>query len=289
MKINIAFLGGNKLFNLRRDFLLALKYGLHDLGHDVWLSHQQINADRLNILVGAHFIPKENQLAILQSGARYIVVNTEVIRNGMLNFDPAKTDFQGGFLPLLRGGVAVWDVIMDNLSEYAAHGLEARFLRWGWHPKLEEIDTARSKDIDFYFFGSMSERRTALMNGLIQRGFRGIADGECPYFLRNDRIERARVQLNIAQNAVYTHVNSFRLCYLANNRCATLSEKENDPAGYLELASITRDASIEAYAEGVAALLAGDAWRREGERAYQIFRRHPMREGLERALDGLDG
>ena len=287
MKFNLAYFGPEPIFHLRRDFLLATKLGLEDLGHDVTLAGRQVDTGRFNLLVGAYFLSTADMRHVDASGIRFAHVNTEVIAQDMLNFQPQKTDFLGGYLPSMKAGRFVWDVILDNLAEHRRYGVNAHFMRWGWHPKMEDIEHRREKDLDFYFFGLMSERRARIVRALTERGFVGFADGSCPYFLRNDRIARAKVQLNIVQDAKYTHVNSFRICYLANNRCAIVSEAENDPAGYLELATVV--GKPEEIGDAMAGLCAGDAWRRAGEAAYEKFRRVEMARCLEELLDASFG
>jgi hypothetical protein len=282
LKFNIAFFGPEAVFHLRRDFILATKYGLESLGHDVTLSGLQLDSARFNLLLGAYFLHTPELKQIDASGIRFAHVNTEVIAGDMLNHNPLKTDFMGGYLPSMRAGSFVWDVIQDNLAEHGRYGTRAHFMRWGWLPQLEDIP-AREKDFDFYFFGMMSPRRTAILNQLVARGFSGLADGSCPYFLRNDHIARARVNLNLVQDDKYTHVNSFRICYLANNRVAILSEAESDPAGYLELARVVK--SPAAIADGLAELVAGDRWKAQGEQAYERFRAVPMKQCMEQLLD----
>ena len=283
MRFNIAFLGYEPLFHLRRDFILALKFGLEDLGHDVALSGRQLDKTRFNLLISAYYLPKSEMARIDQSGFDFAHVNTEVIAGDMVNFNPEKTDFLGAYLPSMRAGRFVWDVILDNLEEHRRHGTHAHFLRWGWHPRLEDIEHREPKEQDFYFFGLMSPRRIEIVADLQRRGWSGFADGDCPYFVRNDRIARARVQLNLVQDDKYKHVNSFRICYLANNRCAILSEAESDPANYLEVASVVH--RREEIAEALSGLLAGERWRQLGESAYEKFRRIPMARCLEELLE----
>lgn len=286
MKFNLAYFGPEPLFHLRRDFLLAVKYGLEDLGHDVTLAGLSLDAGRMNLIVGGYFLPAAELKKIDQSGMDFAHVNTEVIAGDLLNFNPAKTDFTGAYLPSMKAGKFVWDVILDNLEEHARYGTNAHFLRWGWHPKLEDIEHRPRKDIDFYFFGLMSARRQAIVRELVRAGLKGLVDHSCPYFLRNDRIARARVQLNIVQDEKYTHVNSFRVCYLANNRCAILSEPESDPAGYLAYARTARREELPA---AVADLAAGEKWKVEGEAAYEKFRAVPMKRCMEELLDASLG
>jgi len=89
------------------------------------------------------------------------------------------------------------------------------------------------------------------------------------------------------QDEKYTHVNSFRVCYLANNRCAILSEVENDPAGYLSLANVVR--RPEEIAGALEELRAGERWRTQGEEAYEKFRSCPMTRCLEEILEASFG
>jgi len=283
LKFNLAYLGPEPVFHLRRDFLLATMYGLQSLGHDVVLSGGHLDLTRFNLLVGAYFLPPDQLRRIDEAKMDFAHVNTEVIAKDMLNFNPEKVDFPGSYLPSLRAGRFVWDVIMDNLAEHRRYGNNAHFMRWGWHPKMEDIEHRAQKDLDFYFFGAMSERRQWVMRELGKRGFNGTGDHSCPYFLRNDRISRARVSLNIVQDEKYTHVNSFRICYLANNRCAIVSEAESDPAGYLALANVVH--RKEEIADAVAALVADERWKARGEAAYEKFRETPMTRCLEQLLD----
>lgn len=287
MKFNIAYFGPELIFHLRRDFLLALKYGLESLGHDVALAGLELDTTRFNVVVGAYFLPPEGMKRIEQSGVAYAHVNTEVIANDMLNHNPTKTDFLGAYLPSMRAGKVVWDVILDNMAEHQRYGNNAHFLRWGFHPKLEDIEHRAKKDLDFYLFGLMSARRQAIVQRLRERKFFGAADSSCPYFLRNDRIARAKVNLNIVQDEKYTHVNSFRICYLANNRGAILSEAESDPANYLDMARVVR--RDEDIADALSELIAGDRWKALGEEAYEKFRQVPMTRCLEELLDASFG
>jgi hypothetical protein len=282
MKFSISYFGPEALFHLRRDFLLSLKYGLEDLGHDAVLNGLSLESDRFNIVVGAYFLPAAEIKKIAASGVRHAHVNTEVIAQDMLNFNPQKTDFMGAYLPAMQAGSFVWDVILDNLAEHKRYGNNAQFLRWGWDAKLEDIRHREVKDLDFYFFGMMSQRRKDVVQAVRKKGFRGAADHSCPYFLRNDRIARAKVHLNIVQEEKYTHVNSFRVCYLANNRCAIISEHEQDPAGYLEMARL---ATAQEMPDVVAELINSNKWQQQGEHGYELLRQHPMKDILEEALD----
>jgi hypothetical protein len=281
MKFNLALFGNDVAIALRRDFVLALRHGLDASGHDVEINANLVDPHRVNLLVGAYRIPRESMLRIATSGLRYVVVNTEVVKNGMLNHNPEKVDFPGAYVPLMQRAICTWDVIMDNLPEYRRYGIDARFLRWGFVPELEDVVHAREKTLDYYFFGTMTPRREQMLALLDGAGFKGRFDHAGPNWYRNELIGRAKVQLNVIQKDIYTHVNSFRICYLANNRTAILSEQENDPAGYLDYARVT---TRQRFVESFAALVAGDAWRAEAERSYARFAEIPMRDCTDRLL-----
>jgi hypothetical protein len=283
MKFCLSFFGDEPTFHLRRDLFLAIKYSLEEIGHEVDFSWMFLDPSRFNLILGAYFLPSDQIQKITLSGLQFAHINTEVIANDMLNFTPSKTDFMGAYLPSMRAGQFVWDVIRDNLEQHRKYEINAHFMRWGWHSRLEEIDHRERKDLDFYFFGTMSKRRQSIIQDLSRRGFVGGADHSCPTFLRNDRIARARVNLNLVQHDHYTHVNSFRICYLANNRCAILSEIENDPANYLSVARIVR--SKDSIADAMTDLLAEEKWKQLAEAGYETFRATPMTQCMEELLE----
>jgi hypothetical protein len=90
------------------------------------------------------------------------------------------------------------------------------------------------------------------------------------------------VQLNLIQDEKYTHVNSFRICYLADNGCCILSENENDPAGYLKYAEIVDQNTL---VEQVRNFIANDRWRARGEKARADFAENDMGDIIERLLE----
>jgi hypothetical protein len=100
--------------------------------------------------------------------------------------------------------------------------------------------------------------------------------------VRNDRISRARVQLNLIQEDKYSHVNSFRICYLAENACCILSEKEKDPADYLKYAVIIDPARL---VEEVRDYLDDNRWKIRGEKARADFAEYRMKDVMAELLD----
>jgi hypothetical protein len=283
MKFNIVYFGPEHLFNLRRDFFLLLKFGLESVGHQVTLSGGKVDANSLNLLVGAYFLDTDEMSRLRRSGAAYAVINTEIVKNGLLNFQPEKTDLENAYLPLINSGKFIWDIVPQNIPELKEkYGINAQLLRWAYHEKLEDIEHKEKPDLDYYFFGFVSDRRKHMIEQLNNAGLNGFADHSCPYFIRNDRIARAKIQVNIRQDLKYVHVNNFRIGYLANNWTAILSEEEEDPTNYLQYAQV---AEMGAYTEAAVDLVSGDKWRQLRDASYERYRKILFKDIVDEILD----
>jgi len=282
MKFNIAFMGPEFIFNLRRDFILTIKYSLEDLGHKVTLSTFYLDPESINLVIGAYFLDDKQRSELRGLGYKIGYINTEIIANDMLNFNPNKVNFMGSYLPTMKSGEFIWDVVLDNINEYVSYGVDAQFLRWGSQQKLRDINHRLDKDLDFYFFGSLSPRRLAIIEELLKSGLKGMADNTCPYFVRNDRISRAKIHLNLIQDTKYSHVNAFRICYLAENTCCILSEFNNDPANYLKYTSAIQ---TERLSEQIRELIANNGWKNQAEIANAEFTKIKMKNIMEEILD----
>lgn len=277
MKFNVSYMGPMNIFHVRRDLMLAIQYGLQECGHDASISLCNIDPGRINILISGYWLSPKSAKEVMGSGITYIHLNTEIIADGMLNYKPDKCDFKGVYMPFMKSAKAAWDLIPQNISQYTKYGCEAKFMRWGYTDKLKEIQH-RDKDIDFYFFGSLSERRKAILLALERAGMIGATDQECPHFLRNDRIARSKVQLNLVQETKYKHVTSTRTCYLSNNDCFIVSEPEDDPARYLESTSVTENI-IEFVKENK------DNWKELGEANCEKFKKYRMKNVMAELLE----
>lgn len=287
MKINVTFLGPEVLAYLRHDLMVLLKHSLEELGHKVAITRACVEAKGwLNIIIGGYFINHEGRQSIMQSGADIIHLNTEVIKNDLLNFNPQKVDFLGSYLPFLHYGRGILEMVVDNMPEHERYGTHAAFLRWAYHEKLEDLNylSAAQRDYDFYLFGMLTERRMAFIKALQAEGYVGITHNTCPRWERNSFIERTRINLNIIQEEVYSHVNCFRIGYLANNRCAILSEQEHDPAGYLTTIKVT---DKNHFLEDFAQLLENNAYLEAEQATYYHYRQTHFTPILEKALDAM--
>lgn len=283
MKFNITYCGPEFLHNLRRDFILYLKYSLEDLGHAVDLSVNQIDTSATNLIIGAYFLKPVDTQNIMNSGARYININTEIISNDMLNFNPEKTDFMNMYLPFMKSGISIIDLVSCNMAEHARYNNNVSLLRMGFHEKLQDIEHKKEKDLDFYLFGFLSNRRKLIVNELWQNGFSGMADHTCPYFIRNDKIGRAKVLLNIKQEDIYSHVNSFRIFYLLTNNCSVLSEPEIDePDHYMPYVTVAeKDNLVDTMRE----LVSNNKYQETADAQHEEFKKIKAKDCMEQVLD----
>lgn len=284
MKINLSYFGLVSTANERRDFMLMLKYALEANGHDVMLSFNTFEGGRFNIVFGTHNLTHDSMLWFKQQTSPYAIINTETITDDMLNYNPNKGagDFLGTWIPLLHSAKFIWDTIPQNLIKYGQYGLSAHFLRWGYVPKMEEIRHDKPKSLDYYYFGTMTDYSQKAIDDLDKVGFKGTVHTGVPYFVRNTYIERAKVCLNLIKNPRFTHINNFRICYLANNGVYTLSEilhDTDDPADYLQYTNcsnrISLTQSMQRYIDDPAS-----GMELAGER-YNLFRRIEAKHILE--------
>jgi SAM-dependent methyltransferase len=196
----------------------TLVHGLSALGHDAVLGDDPAPAGRRAIVLGANLLPVTRQPVARDA----ILYNLEQIEPGSAWLGP-------DYVALLQDH-EVWDYSARNAARYAALGLPApRVVPIGWAPVLERIPRGEPEDVDVLFYGSMNERRRAVLEGLAARGLRVEAAFGLYGAARDARIARARIVLNVHfyEAKVFEIV---RVSYLLANRRCVVSERGGDPA-----------------------------------------------------------
>jgi hypothetical protein len=271
MLFNIVYVCAPHMTILRRDFISLTKFSLEACGHEVTVSYDVFNPRAMNLVIRG-YAPEVSQYLLAQGdNFPFAILNTEVIVGGKLNFFVNQTDYKKNYQyeEVMRRAKFVWEVIYDNMERHKEIGTKAFFYRWGYHPKLDEITHLREKDFDYFFFGSDSPRRRELIDSFDKAALRGGWDQYSPYFIRNSGVARAKLQLNLISHDVFTHVNSFRIAYLAGNRCAIISEPEHDPVGYMDYVVVSpREALIDTIRE----YAADNKYQKLADRSYELFR-----------------
>lgn len=233
MRFNIVLTAGEGFgyIHFLFDSARTLNEGLRSMGHDSVISLNRMDPSRVNVLVASHTLRSQEDVAqIIGSGIPYVVQQSEVVRDNQVNLQGDASHYQDCYLPLLRGALSVWEALPDQVPILEAAGVPAQLCRVCHHPVMEEIRHKNRKDLDFLFYGSVSDHRLMMLKALRAKGAEVafLFDGSRLY--RNDLIARARVHLAPRRAAEMHHLAYWRLGYLAANACVTVVERCTDQA-----------------------------------------------------------
>ena len=231
----------------------ALFFALRGLGQDVSMAGAP-EAGRRPIVLGSNLLSHHP----VELPANAILYNLEQI-------DPRSSWLTPSLLDLFRTH-EVWDYSPANALRHVEMGLPSpRVVPIGWVPELTRIAPAATEDIDVLFYGSLNERRAAVLQALRDRGLHvhavfGVYGPE-----RDRLIARSKVVLNVHfyEAKVFEMV---RVSYLLANRRCVVSERGADP---LEEKEFEGGVAFEGYgglAERCVRLCADPAERRVSRR-----------------------
>ena len=139
----------------------ALGYSLRELGHQAAVNINGFAHDAVNIIFNAHLLAPQD-IADLKPDT--IIVNTEPL---------ASVDalVRERILTWAKTGLQIWDYSPANIEILSRIGGQpAKYLQLGYQKELDRIVPATLRDVDVLFYGSMNERRAAVLDGLRQRG-----------------------------------------------------------------------------------------------------------------------
>jgi hypothetical protein len=221
LKINLALIEPPQFHHgAVFDELVSLYRGvLTDLGHEVALAKNRFAPDRLNIVIGWHFLPQPPPAERF----RYVICQTEILGFDAGWYGNRESHFHAAALPVLRGAAQIWDYSVENIEFLSRFGLAARHVPLGYHATLERIRHRAVKDVDVLFYGSTSPRRFEIVKRLESmcrtKGLFGVY-GEA----RDEWIGRSRLVLNMHFHDNAAMMEQVRLSYLLANRCFVLTE-----------------------------------------------------------------
>lgn len=284
-RFNVALLSGREFRYLHFLFDPARMIcdGLEELGHSCTITRNQLLSDRVNILVAAHTIQDPAMVRqIAASGVKYIVLQSEVVRERQVNLTGDRAHFEDCYLPLMKGATAVWEGIADQVPVLAEYGVRALPFRSGWQRSLERVRPKRQKDIDFLFFGSVSEHRRSMLQALKARGQQIVVTFDAPAPYRDDLIARAKVHLAPRRASNMGHLAYGRILYLAANRAPVVVERCADQ-GWLEDCFV--HAPSHEWVDLCLETLARPDLDALGEQVQAAVRRLPLTQFLEQLLD----
>jgi len=233
MRFNIAMMAGNGFHYLHFLFDTAklIRLALESLGHSCCITRNNLEKDRINILMASHTLMDPAVIQqILDSKVDYIVLQSEVISDGQVNFTGDRAHFNNCYLPLLQQARAIWECVPGQLPILEELAIPALQFPLGYHPGMRQIVPKRTRDIDFLFYGSMSEHRARLLRELEARGNQVLVLFDAPALYRNDLIARTRIHLTLKRKAEMHHLPYARICYLIANGGLNVVEQCPDQA-----------------------------------------------------------
>jgi hypothetical protein len=192
-----------------------LKNSLTANGIECDMTVNEFARDRINIILGFHLLVFGDYL----SGYEYIPYQLEQL-------SAAEGVFSDNVKSILSQGLSVWDYSLENIEFLAKQGIFAAHLPVGYHESLEQIPQDGEKDIDVLFFGSIGDRRQAILSNLEQsakspkvKTLFGVYGRE-----RDEFISRSKIVLNVHYYSAKIF-EAVRVSYLLNNRCCVVSEE----------------------------------------------------------------
>ncbi|MBI5115349.1 hypothetical protein HZA56_02645 [Candidatus Poribacteria bacterium] len=215
------------------EIAVLLKSSLNSIGIDCDYTVNTLSAERINVLLGYHLLRFEEVLRKY----RYIPYQLEQL-------DAKEGWYSDNIRQLLENAFAVWDYSRENIEFLRRLNIEAKHLPIGYHEALELIERGQQKDIDIMFYGSVGDRRKAILDRLAGIAKVRVLFGQ--YGKQRDAlISRSRIVLNVH----YYGMRIFeapRISYLLNNACFVVSETSPvNPYDAVELCMAPYDKIVE--------------------------------------------
>jgi hypothetical protein len=226
--LNIVHTVMNEHGNMFNELIELVIGCLLSTGIDVTHTTNHLFSDRLNVIIGsAIFLPSETLAMIRNLPNGYIIFQLEV-----LNSEQGHASDYPAYIDLLRGAEQIWDYSLQNVEYLNQIGLtNVRYIPLGYSPRLDRIKDVGTLDIDVLFYGSISPRRSQIIEALSSRGFRTKSLFSMYGSDRDAHIARAKLVLNIHCFET-TQLEQVRLSYLLNNKRFVVSEtSDSNPYG----------------------------------------------------------
>jgi len=275
MSLQIAFImpSGYKGSMVFRELLFLLRDSLVSLGHEAIIKANQLDPEKINILLGYHLLNHGDYL----KDYRYVPYQLEQL-------DANKGWYSENVRLLLRDATEIWDYSETNLRFLHEQGVTAKCLPAGYYPSLEIVPHTPEKDVDVLFYGSINERRKVLLEKLSKHVRVQVLNGVFG-LERDEWIGRSKIVLNIHFYEMAI-LESVRISYLLNNSCFVITENSADNP-YAKVPLVT--APYENLIDTIHHYLAHEDERKELlESTCRLFREnYPMTDLLKPILEQL--
>jgi acetyltransferase-like isoleucine patch superfamily enzyme/SAM-dependent methyltransferase len=252
----------------------TIHYGLLALGHQSVIVHEVLSEHR-HIVLGTNLLP-----------AVSIELPEDTILYNLEQISPDCPWITESVLALFRR-FTLWDYSLLNCEQLQKMGCRhVQHVPLGYMPQLTRIEplAEEAQDIDVLFYGSLNEKRAAVLEALRDQGL-NVVELFGEYGAERDRvIARAKVVLNIhAYEAQIFEI--VRVSYLLANHKFVLSESSpNDP----EAKSLNGGVAFADYNQIVETCLEflqhPQARQRIAEAGFQLITQRPETVFLQEAL-----
>jgi len=258
------------------DLVESFQHAFAELGVAVEVVCNKVSEQGMNLVFAAHLIGTR---AIADSlPANTVLVNLEQLRGNKLEAGSIYADLMSRF--------TVWDHSRRNIAELRAltGNLHVHRIGIGFAPGMQSIAPAAEQPTDVLFYGSLNDRRRAILKALQQAGLRvrhlfGVYGAE-----RDRAIAETKVVLNVHfyEDSIHEIV---RTSYLLANGKAVVCECNADT----EIDDDVRRAMVAVPYDGLVAacidLVKDDARRREVEQTgFELFSRRSQAAMLAKAI-----
>jgi len=261
-----------------RELALSLQGGLESLGHCCSVHSGLVDDGSQIVILGAHLLAA----AGVTPPRDAILYNTEQVDASSPWLTPDLLEH------LLRS--VVWDYSRANINKLAKMGVQGvEHVPVGYSKGLTCIESAPEQDIDVLFYGSMNERRSAIIEGLRSEGLRVETLFGVYGSARDAYIARAKVVLNVHHYAAKIF-EAVRVSYLLANSKAVVSERGASPADEAAYEAGVAFCRYEKLVESCIEIVADDNRRHQLEAAgFKTFKSRKQSMALLGALDRLPG
>jgi len=258
------------------DLVTSFRHALAELGIDAQVVRNKVSGQGMNLVFGAHLIGTRAIADGLPPNT--VLVNLEQLRGNKLEAGSIYADLMSRF--------PVWDHSQRNIAELRALTKNPHVHRIGigFAPGMQSIAPVTEQPTDVLFYGSLNDRRRAILSALQQAGLQ-VRHLFGVYGVERDRaIAEAKVVLNIHfyEDSIHEIV---RTSYLLANRkavvCECNADTEIDADMRRALVAVPYDNLVAACIE----LVKDDARRRNAEQAgFQVFSQRRQAAMLARAI-----
>lgn len=246
-------------------------FGLRDLRHSATVTANHIAPNATNLIIGVHLVPPH---LINVVPASTIVINTEQV------WSDTPSEWKDTIFRWSKR-FETWDYSERNIEKLERIGARScKHLRIGYHRKLRRLTKRANQDIDVLFYGSINDRRKAILRTLLERGLETKAVFGLYGRDRDSLIERSKVVLNLHlyDSKIFEVVRVF---YLMTNSKAVVSEV--GPETHVEQCYLQgiRAVPYESLADACASLVAnGDERSQLETAAFDAITKLPQSELL---------